>query len=166
MELPKRKHPRLKEYNYSQDGFYYVTIHSAVDGPHLSTVGRGLAPAETVIDLTSAGKIAQEQLHLLQNRYSHVRLDKYVIMPTHIHMILRFFGSRDEDVVRPSLTDVIGAYKSITTRVYNQFANTPGKPFFQTSFYEQVLRSEKAYQACWQYIEDNPLKWSLNPEDR
>ena len=62
--------------------------------------------------------------------------------------------------------EVVGAYKSITTRECNRIMGTPGQPLFQTSFYESVLRNEKAYQECWRYIDENPLKWALNPEDR
>ena len=88
MVLPNRKHPRLKEYDYSLPGYYYVTIHIEKGCPALSIVGRGLAPAEAEIILTEAGKIAQEQMFLLEKRYPYVKIDKFVIMPTHIHAII------------------------------------------------------------------------------
>ena len=90
MELPKRKHPRLKTYDYSLPGYYYVTIHNEKTAPLLSCVGRRLSPADAVLTLTAVGKIAQEQLILLENRYPHITIDKYVIMPTHIHAIIVF----------------------------------------------------------------------------
>ena len=90
MDLPKRKHPRLKTYDYSAPGYYYITIHLSKDGPRLSAVGRGLDPADVSIKLTAAGRIAQEQLQKLSTRFHFLRLDKYVIMPTHIHAILVF----------------------------------------------------------------------------
>ena len=160
MQLPKRKHTRLKEYDYSQPGYYYVTIHAADSDTVLSTVGQGLAPA---VILSDAGKLAEAELLGLEKRFSFVRIDKYVIMPTHIHVIVEFTAGASP---RPTLMDVIGAYKSITTRRCNQQLSTPGQKRFQTSFYESVLRNESAYQECWRYIDENPLKWSLNPEDR
>ena len=160
MELPKRKHPRLKEYDYSLPGYYYVTIHTADDHTVLSYVGQGLAPAVTLTDL---GKLAEKELLALEKRFSFVRVDKYVIMPTHIHVILEFAAGASP---RPTLMDVVGAFKSIATRVCNQAANTPGQKRFQLSFYESVLRNESAYRECWRYIDENPLKWSLCPEDR
>lgn len=163
MELPKRKHPRLKEFDYSQDGYYYVTIHVADENTVLSSVGRGLDPT---VSLTAAGKIAEEQLLDLENRFEHVKIDKYVIMPTHVHVIIQFAGETAGSRPRPTLMDVVKAYKSLTTRLCNQKLNTPGQKRFQTSFYESVLRNQKAYQECWRYIDENPLKWSLNPEDR
>ena len=160
MEQPKRKHPRLKEYDYSQPGYYYVTIHTANSDTVLSTVGRGLAPAVTP---SFCGNIAEQELLALEKRYDYLVIDKYVIMPTHIHAILVLKAGASP---RPTLTDIIGAYKSITTRRCNQELDTPGQKRFQTSFYESVLRNTSAYQECWRYIDENPLKWSLCPEDR
>ena len=162
MELPKRKHPRLKNYDYSQPGYYYVTIHNEKGQPALSTVGRGLAPAEARILLTAAGEIAQCQLFALEKRYPYVRIDKYVVMPTHIHAIIRLEAGA---LPRPTLMDILCAYKSLTTRELNRIFVTPGQKRFQTSFFETVLRNEKAYRECWQYIENNPAKWLLLPED-
>ncbi len=84
MTYPKRKHPRLKNYDYSQNGFYYVTIHIAPGGERLSEIVYD--PNENTVKecLTDTGKIACEQLLALESRFPYVRVDKYVIMPTHI----------------------------------------------------------------------------------
>ena len=164
MELSKRKHIRLKHYDYSLPGYYYVTIHLAQTDLRLSKVGRGLAPAEATVDLMPLGIIAQQQLLELQQRFPYMRIDKYVIMPTHIHAIIHL-GEFAGESQRPSLTDIICAYKSLTTRQANRLFRTPGRKLFQASFYETVLRNETAYQKSWQYIENNPGKWLQNPED-
>ena len=158
-KYPKRKHPRLKQYDYSQPGYYYVTIHNEKNAPQLSTVGRGLAPAAAVIKLTSQGKEAQRQLQALEERYQAVSVDKYVIMPNHIHIILRLTGETAGASPRPTLTEIIGTYKLFVTRICNQSDQTPGRKIFQTSFYETILRDENMYQKCWRYIEGNPSKW-------
>ena len=160
--MPARKHPRLKNYNYSQPGYYYVTIHTAGAELRLSSVGRPLAAAGAAVRLTPLGKIAQEQLLALHGRYPYVRVDKFVIMPTHIHAIIVLEPGA---MPRPTLMDIVRAYKSLTTRACNEFFATAGRKLFQTSFYESVLRNEQAYRECWRYIEDNPAKWLLNPED-
>ena len=86
--LPKRKHPRLKEYDYSSDGVYFVTICTQNKRHLLSQiVGRGLAPA---VELMDYGKIAEQQLILIQDRFPFVEVDSYVIMPNHIHIIFWF----------------------------------------------------------------------------
>ena len=85
--FPKRKHPRLDHYDYSTTGAYFITICTHSRRCLLSRiVGRGLAPAE--IQYTAYGKIAQEQLLLLEQRYPSLKIDHYVIMPNHIHAIL------------------------------------------------------------------------------
>lgn len=165
MEYPKRKHPRLKQYDYSLSGYYYVTIHMNAGMPMLSRVETGTVNERAKMYLTALGKIAEEQLHALETRYAQVKIDKYVIMPTHIHVIVRIMQGTAEVSTRPTLADVIGAYKSLTTRACNQLEQMPGRKLFQTSFYESVIRNEKMYQECWKYIDENPEKWLMHPED-
>ncbi len=74
-QLPKRKHPRLKNYDYGSNGYYYVTINTYENHNILSKVGRGLAPAETEITLLPIGKLAEEQLFDLEKRYSGLKID-------------------------------------------------------------------------------------------
>ena len=94
IELPKRKHPRLDNYDYSSTGAYFVTICTYNRRCVLSRiVGRGLAPAETTtIEYTSLGEIAEKQLFLLADRYPYLTIDQYVIMPNHIHTIMILNG--------------------------------------------------------------------------
>ena len=85
--MPERKHTRLKAYDYSTSGAYFVTICTQNRRCLLSRiVGRGLAPAE--IQYTEYGRIAANQLLLLEQRYPSLKIDRYVIMPNHIHAIL------------------------------------------------------------------------------
>ena len=91
MEFKKRKHPRLKEYDYSQNGCYFVTICTNNRVKILSKiVGRGLAPAEIECDirLSKYGAIAKQQLFELEERFENVVIDYYCIMPNHIHLII------------------------------------------------------------------------------
>ena len=162
-ELPQRKYPRLKEFDYSQPGYYYITIHTADPSVRLSTIG--LASTEVLVRLTKVGRIAREQLLRLPERFATVRIDKYVIMPTHIHAIVVIEREAVGARPHPTLMDIVGAYKSMTTRECNRVFDAPGKNLFQRSFYETVLRNERAYLECWRYIDENPRKWMLNPED-
>ena len=161
MEHKNRKYPRLKEYNYSLPGYYYVTIHNERNGRLLSRVVPGSAHRRAEIQLTQIGEIVMEQLLLLEQRYPYVKIDKYVIMPTHIHVMIRLL---DGVLPRPGLTDIVGAYKSLATRSINMAQNTPGERQFQRSFYEAVIRNEAACQSCWKYIDGNPDQWGLRKE--
>lgn len=165
MNYPKRKYPRLKAYDYRLPGYYYITIHGAGDAPALSCI-RAAAPGKRAeVILTKPGIVAQQQLLALEQRYHNLKVDKYVIMPTHIHVIFRLLDTGRCLESCASIPDIVGAYKSIATRKINRANNTPGRKLFQPSFYDTVLRNEKAYQECWLYIDGNPDKWHTHPDD-
>ncbi len=159
-EQPRRKHPRLKRYDYSQVGVYFVTTNVYRGCCLLSEiqVGRGLAPAE--LGLTPVGQIVYEQILDIPARYPSVSVDKYVVMPNHVHLLLRFQGDTAGASPRPTLMQVVGAFKSLSARRSNQVMGTPGEKLWQDSFYESVLQSDKAYRDAWDYIDINPAKWA------
>lgn len=153
--LPKRKPVRLKGYDYSTAGAYFITI--CVQGRRciLSqiTVGEGLAPP--AVQLTDMGKLAEQQLQAIPARYPSAAIDKYVIMPNHIHLILRLLAGAGEASPSPTVTQVVGVFKSLTTRLCPDETK-----LFQRSFYDHVIRNETDYQEIWTYIDQNPAKWS------
>ena len=156
--LPKRRHSRLDSYDYSTAGAYFITICTQNRRCVLShIVGRGLAPAE--IQYTAYGRIAQEQLLLLEQRYPTLRVDRYVIMPNHIHMILVLEETAGASP-RPTVMDIICAYKSLTTRECKKVQ--PVEKLFQTSFYEHVIRGQEDYHEITEYIANNPKQWELD----
>ena len=157
-DFPKRKQHRLSGYDYSKSGYYHVTICTEGRKPVLSTVGRGLAPAANTVTLTEIGKIAEEQLLLLESRYPFVRIDRYVIMPNHIHIVFALFGKTAGASPRPTLFDIVCAYKSCTTKICNKLLQTPGRKIFQTSFYDEIIRNRAAYDEISEYIFENPMK--------
>ena len=159
-DLPKRKHPRLANYDYSSAGAYFVTMCTQNRRCVLShIVGRGLAPAETIgIEYTSFGESAEKQLCLLEHRYPYLAVDQYVIMPNHIHAIMIL---NDETAAgaspRPTITDIVCAYKSLTTRECKK--NGFDGKLFQTSFYEHIIRGREDYEELVKYICENPIRW-------
>ena len=158
-ELPRRKHPRLKQYDYSSAGFYFVTICTHNRKCLFSRiVGRGLAPAEN--QYSQYGVIAEEQLLLLEKRYAFLKIDRYVVMPNHIHAILVLEQEAAGASPRPTLTDIVCAYKSLTTKACKKVL--PIAKVFQTSFYEHVIRGSADYQEIAEYIENNPKQWELD----
>ncbi|MBQ4574013.1 MAG: hypothetical protein IJA85_02350 [Clostridia bacterium] len=158
-ELPKRKHLRLDNYDYSSAGAYFVTICTQNRQCVLSRiVGRGLAPAETTeIEHTSFGEIAEKQLFLLEDRYPYLAVDKYVIMPNHIHAIMILSGKAAGASPRPTIMDIVCAYKSLTTRECKK--NGYNEKLFQTSFHEHIIRGREDYEEITKYIYENPIRW-------
>ena len=162
MEYHERKYPRLKNRDYSKCGYYYVTICTQNAKKTLSNVGWGLAPTtlhDVSVVLSEKGKIAEQQLFELEKRFDNVQIDRYVIMPNHIHVIIILHDRMVGASPHPTLCDVVGAYKSLVTRLCNKIDNTPGRKIFQTSFYEHIIRNEQAYREICEYIRSNPTKW-------
>lgn len=163
MEYPKRKPVRLKGYDYSQNGAYFITVCTWERKCILSdiTVGEGLAPPAKY-QLTQVGKLVQEQLLALEARYPTVQIEKYVIMPNHIHAILQIReGETGGASPSPTLMDAVRVLKSITTRMYHGLGTDSN--LWQRSFYDHVIRSDADWREIWEYIENNPAKWA---EDR
>ena len=157
-EFPRRKHPRMPDYDYSTAGAYFITICTHNRKCLLShIVGRGLAPAETVC--SQYGEIAEEQLLQLENRFPTLKIDTYVIMPNHIHAILRLEETAGASP-RPTVTDIVCAYKSLTTRACKQVSCM--EKLFQTSFYEHVIRGQADYNEIAEYVQNNPKQWELD----
>ncbi|MBR3862075.1 MAG: transposase [Clostridia bacterium] len=163
-KLPKRKPTRWSEIDYSTEGLYFITICTHQRKQTLATiVGEGLAPP--VIKLTPCGEIAKQQLSLLQARFPNAHVDTHVIMPNHIHLILHLTKAGGASP-SPTVSDIICAFKSLTTRLCNQSYHA-GK-LFQRSFYDHVIRSMREYEEIAQYIAKNPQTWredSLYCED-
>ena len=149
MELPKRKPNRLKEYDYSQNGAYFITICTKNREEILSriTVGDD-AHIVPKIKLTPTGKIVEKYILKIQG------VAKYVIMPDHIHMII----SIDEDIgamkASPptnSISQCIKSFKIMVTK-------TLGYSIFQRSYFDHIIRNRQDYEETWKYIDENPLK--------
>ena len=158
-----RKHPRLPNYDYNTCGAYFVTICtlgrkcilSQISNPSDPIlVGRGLAPA--AVTLSRIGNIVKDQLAHLEDRYSNIKIDRYVIMPNHIHILLRIEQETAGASPRPTLSDAICSFKSLSTRLAGR------GQIFQASFYDHVIRDMNDYLAVWQYIDENPVKWNLD----
>ncbi|MBR2499711.1 MAG: transposase [Clostridia bacterium] len=157
MELSKRKRTRLKGYDYSSCGAYFITI-CIKDRKQLlgKIVGQGLAPAEN--QLTIYGRIAKEQIELLESRYEGIKIDKYVIMPNHIHILISNYEMTAGASPCPTTSDVICTFKSITTRMCRK-EGLKEQHLFQSSYHDHIIRGENDYKKIWNYIDTNVIKW-------
>lgn len=163
MNLPERKPIRLKGYSYSQSGAYFITICTKNREKILSdiVVGCGVYDAPQ-ITLTAYGKIAENYIHLMNDKYDTVSIDKYVIMPNHIHFIIVI---RDNAIGGSSLApnptnEIIPKFVSLYKRYCNRAC---GRNIWQKSYHDHIIRGETDYREIWGYIDNNPAKWQ---EDR
>ena len=160
MDLPKRKPNRLKDYDYSRNGMYFVTVCTQ---QMEKTLGGIVGDGSPVPKLSVAGQLVRQKIHQIPQRFPTVRAEKYVIMPNHLHIILCFDSGHGTGNPSPTLGEVMGWFKYQVTKAVNQAFNTPGKKVFQRSFHDHVIRNEEDYLRILQYIDTNPLKWQ---EDR
>ena len=172
-ELPKRKSTRLKNFDYSSAGAYFVTI-CVRDRMHILSeivktdltdtdktnglaVGEGLAPPEITVKLKPCGEIAKEQLQLIETRFPSVTVKDYVIMPDHIHAIIFLHAKAGGASSSPTLDDVVCAFKSLTSRSCKQKYGM--EKMFQRSSAEHIVRDRDDYETRRKYIYENPMRW-------
>ena len=157
MDLPERKPNRLPEYDYSTPGAYFITICTKNRQPTLGHVIGGGAFDAPHTHLTDAGKIARQYI-VSGNNLPGVTVDKFVIMPNHIHMILLVDETAANGTSRaPSPTNaVIPHFVSTFKRFCHRDLDAV---IFQRSYHDHVIRDEQDYLKIWEYIENNPARW-------
>lgn len=161
--LPKRKHIRIENYDYSTPGAYFITVCVNNRKPILWNVGAAtcrpnsnststVGAATCRPNLSKTGSIVKTAILQISEHYPAVSVDKYCIMPDHIHMILSI--NTDEDgrqVAAPTVSTVVGHMKRwVSLQI--------GQSIWQKSFVDRVIRNDKGYRAVWEYIENNPVK--------
>ena len=157
---PQRKPTRLKDYDYSTPGYYFVTLcvqnrkHLFEIENNTNNVGNDLCVVPS-----KQNQIIHKWLKETQNKFN-IKIDKYVIMPNHIHLIAII----TERHTGRSLQDAMRWFKTMTTNEYiREVKNGNLMPFdkklWQKSYNDHIIRGEQDYLEIWQYIENNPIKW-------
>ena len=142
MAYYQRKSPRIPNYDYSNPNYYFITICT-----HQRKCIFG-----TPKQLNQFGEIAKKHIQNLQNHYVDVRVDQFVVMPNHIHMIL-ILGAEN----RANIETIIAQYKAGVSREIRKIKY--GINIWQRSFHDHVIRDRESYLNIWKYIEGNPLCW-------
>lgn len=187
-----RKSIRLKGYDYSQAGAYFVTLVAQGREPFFGKVVDG----EMV--LNEAGKMVKVIWEAMPERFPNIELGAFVVMPNHFHAVVithTLVGAglvpapgfdetgattrvaptgvtltRIAPEKPPTLGSVIGAFKSITTHEYITGVDEKGwarfdKRLWQRNYYERIIRNEREMSSVWRYIEANPAMWDADKEN-
>ena len=186
MDLPQRKRIRLPDYDYSSPGAYFVTVCTQNRRCILSdiVVGDGVLDVPQA-RLTSSGMCVRDTLLEIEQHYKWLSLDHYVIMPNHIHLLLRIEENGPSRTPAPTNADDEPSGTPAPTNADDGPSGTPaptnetlpklistfkrftnrrcGMQLWQRSYHEHVIRGESDYREIWEYIESNPAKWA---EDR
>ena len=128
----RRKRIRLEGFDYRSDGYYFVTICTHRGKP---SIGR-------------YKDIIERMLLSLPERFLGLKVDWYVLMPTHAHVIFAFNG------MKKNLSEVVRTFKALVTKQI-------GPKFWQRNYYEHVIRNENALLKIREYIENNPLEKNI-----
>ena len=174
-----RRSVRLQEYDYSQDGFYFVTICVHDRLPLFGEIVDG------EMRMNDAGRIVEKEYLQLTDKYPHVVCHEYVVMPNHFHCIIQITDDVTESLsptvgagsARPdrmtcdvnaggqtpplqlaSLGQIIAYFKYWTTKILNR----PTR-LWQRNYYEHIIRDQRSYEEISCYILDNPMHW---PDDQ
>ena len=174
----RRKTIRIKGYDYSQAGAYFITICANKGEFFFGEISK------SDVVLTDIGIVAQKYWAANIHHFKNVKLDQFVIMPNHIHgiIILRdqslqiskkpavgvqyiepLRKHRYQHIIPKSIGSIIRSYKSAVTR----WCNVNRHEYFrwQRNFYEHIIRSDKELERVREYIFNNPLKWQIDREN-
>lgn len=156
-KLPARKHPRLKEYDYSSNGVYFITLCVKDKRELLGTIVGRDHPGAPYVQLSGYGLIANRNIELIESYYDGVAIDNYVIMTNHVHIIISINrndvgASRSPRPTNAVIPNIISAFKKFTSKEI-------GLNIWQTSYHDHIIRNEADYRRIWQYIEENPVRW-------
>ena len=161
-ELPRRKALRLPAYDYSTAGVYFVTIctrdrkclfwQTTPSTPVGAAISRPPNAVELPAALTAQGVIVDQAIQNIPRFYSTISVDRYVIMPNHVHLLLRI-EPRAADSRPYDLSTVIGQMK-------RWVSVQCGAALWQRSYHDHVVRGEADYREIWNYIDTNPARWA------
>jgi REP element-mobilizing transposase RayT len=178
-----RRSFRLKDYDYSTPGVYFVTIVMHGRKPILGRV------VKDEVVLTPFGRIVDEAWRDLPRHYRYVELGEFIVMPNHVHGIILLKddsvgrgGSETRPYTRPydrsnkhpydhpdttkryGLPEIVRALKSFSARRINAVQQTPGLPVWQRNYYEHIIRNDDEMALIAAYIRENPASWQSDKE--
>ena len=164
MNVHRRKIVRLKEYDYSQEGAYFVTVCVLHRKCLLGEIVKGK------MKLNEIGLIVRDKWLWLDKQYDYVNTDKWCIMPNHIHCILFIINdrsgvSRNASTKCKSIGQLIGAFKTVSTKQINDCKHTSGVQFWQHNFHDRIIRNENELNRIREYVINNPMKWEFDREN-
>ena len=173
--LHHRRSIRLKGYDYSQAGLYFVTICVQNRQCVFGQIRRGADLSHPEMILNEYGKIAQMVWNELPQHYFNIQLGEFIVMPNHIHGIIEIRaggdGNTDNDIINggfagknnpmfyENLPRIIRWFKGRIT-----FECRKTMPYFawQRNYHEHIIRNQKSYETISEYIINNSTKWEID----
>jgi REP-associated tyrosine transposase len=163
-----RRSIRLRGYDYSLAGAYFVTVCVRKQEFLFGDVVEG------EMRLNDAGWIVQATWDGLPSHYAGVRIDAFVIMPNHVHGIIvlterdvgaGFKPAPTDECRRHGLSEIVRGFKTFSSRRINELHETPGVSVWQRNYYEHIIRNDDSMNRIRKYIVDNPARWAFDREN-
>ena len=155
-----RRSIRLRGYDYSRAGAYFVTICVYQRECWLGEIVAGQ------MCLSVLGRLVHEQWHAIREQFTDLLLDSFVVMPNHVHgIIVLCRGGVTPPLQKRTLGQIIAYYKYQTTKAVNLLLGTPGNRVWQRGFYDRIIRNDRELQAMRRYIHSNADHWAQDPEN-
>jgi len=163
-QFPDRKRIRLKDYDYTKPGYYFVTINTNQNIQNVSKVIYGK------IELNESGKIIDMAWNDLPKHYPNCKLDEYIIMPNHVHGIIKLIPGWAGVITIPDkkiktskknhgLLEIIRGFKTFSSKMINKETKPITKFRWQKSYHDRIIRNERELDNVRRYISNNPVKW-------
>jgi len=163
---PRRKPQRLPDFDYSAEGAYFVTI---LTKGKRHVLGKILGKE---IKLNETGDIVKRTWFDLPDHYPSVTLDEFIVMPNHVHGIIWILSESTLEksvgaglkpaLTKPTLSEIVRGFKTFSARKVNELKFTSGKSFWHRGYHEHIIRNSDDLYQHRAYIQNNPLKWSLD----
>ncbi|HYF98069.1 MAG TPA: transposase, partial [Coxiellaceae bacterium] len=164
MQKYKDKSLRLPSWNYSANGFYFLTLCTHNRHHSLGEIINGQ------LQKTKAAILVENCWLSLNGHYGNCYLDEFIIMPNHLHGLI-FIEQEETSELAHQLTTqrrsmlipkMVGRFKMQSTKLINEAQKTPGKKFWQSDYYDRVVRNEDELNNIREYIHDNPMAWEYD----
>ncbi len=164
-ELPKRKRLRLRNFDYSTPAAYFITVCTRDRKNTLSHIVGGIHESPET-KLTKYGEIVDVFINNISEHFK-VNIERYVIMPNHIHLIIRITDDEELRAIRESplrgrsiVSKVVGYIKmNASKEIHNRHGETN---VWQRGFYDHVIRNQHDYEEISNYIYLNPTRWQVD----
>ena len=165
MTLPSRKNYRLKNFDYNTNGTYFVTVCVKDRKRILSEIVGAGVPDCPKIELLTHGIVADRYIKQFNDFYDYISVDKYIIMPDHIHLLLTV-NQKEQSKTCVSASDSKNSVIAKFVSTFKRFCNKEfGENIWQARYYDHIIRNQTDYNETYEYIENNPLNWILKQKE-
>ena len=150
---PQRKKNRLDNYDYSSCGAYFITVCTLERRIYFWKNVGAIIDRPQDVELSPYGKMVDNAIQSVPSAYPALSLESYVIMPNHIHLLIRVCADEyGRPLVAPTMSRVIKQLKGIVSK-------QAGVGIWQKSFHDHIIRNREDYEEHLRYIYENPLRW-------